>query len=85
MANRTFSACFFAYQDLSKKEDLVIAEILNLSIDLEFAAAIGTDEEFVETKSKLAAAEARLDEILKELKELDKDFEPHLQDFDKVG
>ncbi len=77
----SFGACFFAYKDLAEQEGLVVEEILSLSVDVDWAAALGTDEEFAQAKAKLAAAEARLDEILKEHRKLDEDFLPHLEQF----
>ena len=80
MAIRTFEQCAFDYKDLSDKEDELLVQILDLSMAVDYAAAVGTDEEFAEAKTKLAMAEARLDEVLKAQAEVDLDFDAYFQD-----
>lgn len=77
MANRTFKQCAFKYKDLWDKESLLLEEILGLSLDVDFAAATGTDEEFVQAKTKLADAEAELDVVLKAQEGLSIDFDAY--------
>lgn len=77
MAKRTFAQCSFEYKDLWDKETLLLEEILGLSLDVDFAAAVGTDEEFVQAKAKLAEAEAQLDVVLKAQEGLSIDFDAY--------
>lgn len=77
MAKRTFAQCSFEYKDLWDKETLLLGEILGLSLDVNFAAAVGTDKEFVEAKTKLAEAEAKLDAVLKAQEGLSIDFDAY--------
>lgn len=77
MARRTFAQCSFEYKDLWDKETLLLEQILGLSLDVDFAAAVGTDEEFVEAKAKLAMVEAQLDEVLKAQEGLSIDFDAY--------
>jgi len=79
MTTRTFEQCAFDYKDLSDKEDVLLEQILNLSMAVDYAAAVGTDEEFAEAKAKLAMAEAQLDEVLKAQAEVDIDFDSYFQ------
>lgn len=77
MPSRTFEQCSFEYKDLWDKESLLLEEILGLSLDVDFAAATGTDEEFVNAKTKLAEAEAKLDVVLKAQEGLIIDFDAY--------
>lgn len=77
MTKRTFAQCSFEYKDLWDKESQLLEEILNLSLDVDFAAAVGTDQEFVEAKTKLAMAEAQLDAVLKAQGDLNIDFDAY--------
>ena len=77
MAKRTFAQCSFGYKDLWDKESQLLEEILNLSLDVDLAAAAGTDQEFVETKTKLAMAEVQLDAVLKLQGDLGMDFDAY--------
>lgn len=77
MAKRTFAQCSFEYKDLWDKETQLLGEILGLSLDVDFAAAVGTNEEFAQAKAKLAAVEAQLDEVLKAQEGLSIDFDAY--------
>jgi hypothetical protein len=77
MAKRTFAQCSFGYKDLWDKESQLLDEILKLSLDVDFAAAVGTDQDFVKAKARLAMAEANLDAVLKVQGDLGLDFDAY--------
>lgn len=77
MTKRTFAQCSFEYKDLWDKESKLLDKILGLSLDVDFAAAVGTDQEFVKAKARLAMAEAELDAILKVQGDLGLDFDAY--------
>lgn len=77
MTKRTFAQCSFEYKDLWDKESQLLEEILNLSLDVDFAAAVGTDQDFVKAKARLATAEANLDAVLKVQGDLGLDFDAY--------
>jgi len=77
MAKRTFAQCSFEYKDLWDKETKLLDKILGLSLDVDFAAAVGTDQEFVKAKARLAMAEAELDAVLTLQGDLGLDFDAY--------
>lgn len=77
MPKRTFAQCSFEYKDLWDKESQLLEEIVRLSLDVDFAAAVGTDQEFVEAKARLAMAEVQLDAVLKAQGGLSIDFDAY--------